>query len=437
MNLTLVFFLGPALLQLILLNRFFFALIGSPKQNKGMISVHFILSGLIIFISSISFFPVLVTGILSLSSAFIISLCYSARMESKIIFSILYVILGFVAETISYGLILWLEFASSTIDLGNQRTRLLILLFSSLIFFSFIGLIKIFKRQRDYKLNISYYLVMAFIHLISLLILNTLFFYAQENSMYIFSAIGILLINITIIYLFDEIIENFQMKDALHQLHKQTDYQSASYQKISNSFQMTKRIIHDTNKHFVYIRACIQTGELEKGLDHISKSLKLMENSYLIITTGNLVIDALLNNAISISNEKNIRIRHQVSINNLDTFDSYDLCIVLGNILDNAIEAVQLLPIAANRLISIHMFSDVNMLTIHIKNSYSPVIKKNSKKNAELHGVGLLNIQQITEKYGGHLSTIAGETFETIVVLPNRECKIKAGTFENDQAGTY
>jgi hypothetical protein len=417
MTLTLLSFLGTTLMQLVLLNRYFFALLGSPQKSRQRLIVHYLLSGTIIYLSSVSFFPVLITGLLSISSAFIISWCYSFRIESKAIFSVLYVILGFIAETLSYGFITQAQLNPSDLDLSSQQTRLLILLFSSLIFFLFIMLIKLFKRQRDYKLDRWYYLVLGLINVVSLLILNTLFFHAQENNMYILSAFGILLINITIIYLFDQLIESFQMKDELQQLHKQTDYQNASYQKISNSFQMTKRIIHDTNKHFIYIRACIQTGEQEKALEHINKTLKMMGNSYLSIATGNLVIDALLNNAISISKERNLQIKYQVSIDKLDTIDSYDLCIVIGNILDNAIEAAQLLLIPEERFISIRIFTHNHMLTIQIVNSYVHS-KKKLKKNSEFHGVGLLNVRQITEKYGGHITTTAGETFETIVVLP-------------------
>lgn len=67
-------------------------------------------------------------------SAFIISKCYPARVESKLIFSIVYVILGFIAETLSYGLILQFHLTSDAVDLSKEQTRLLILLLSSLIF---------------------------------------------------------------------------------------------------------------------------------------------------------------------------------------------------------------------------------------------------------------------------------------------------------------
>ncbi|QSF44188.1 sensor histidine kinase [Paenibacillus tianjinensis] len=418
MKITLLFFLGTTLIQLVLLNRYFFALLGSSQQNKLQTTFHYLLSGIIIYLSSISFFPVVITGSLSMCSAFIISWCYPARIESKLIFSIVYVILGFVAETLSYGLISQFHLSSDAIDLSNEQTRLPILLLSSLIFFLFIVFIKLFKRQRDYKLNTWYYLILAVINIVSLFILHTLFFYAQENNMYIYSAIAVLLINVTIIYLFDELIESFQMKDELQRLHKQTEYQNTSYQKISNSFQMTKRIIHDTNKHFIYIRACIQAGEREKALGHISKTLQAMKNSYFTIATGNLVIDSLLNNAINISNERNIQITHHISIENLDMIDPFDLCIVIGNILDNAVEAAQLLPTPAERFIFIRIFTQYQMLTIYSENSYTPCNKRRIKKNNELHGVGLLNIRQITERYGGHLTVTASETFKTIVVLP-------------------
>lgn len=124
--------------------------------------------------------------------------------------------------------------------------------------------------------------------------------------------------------------------------------------------------------------------------------------------------------------ENNITVHYNINFNadEID-IDHYDLCIVVGNVLNNAIEAVRLIPGNENRLIHLRIYSTNNSLIIHVINSrreISELNKNNSRQNPDLHGGGLLNIQKVAITYGGHLTTIARDkNFETIIVLPFKE----------------
>lgn len=419
MNLSNLLFFATTLMQLFLLNRYCYALFQSTSKSGLYTTVSYTLSGTILYISSISFFPVIITGILSISSAFLISLCHKAPLESKSIFSALYLILGFISESFSYWLIYKLHIIPGTADLSSEETRLIILIISSFIMFLFIMLIKLFKKGQNIRLNKSHYMIMAFIILMSLFILNTLFFYTKNSISYFFSVIGVLCINILLIVLYGELIINYRIKNELRELKKQINYQNSSYQRVSNSFQTAKHVIHDTNKHLLYIRACILQKENEEAIQYINKTLNRFGDTYFPIATGNLIIDALLNNMLSVAKEKEIHVRYQINIGNIDGTDPFDLCIVIGNILDNAIEATQSVPMPNERNIHIRIFTTEHALTIYIKNSYIHNDKKiKTKKITEYHGIGLINVRLIADKYGGHLTTTAKERFETIVVLP-------------------
>lgn len=122
----------------------------------------------------------------------------------------------------------------------------------------------------------------------------------------------------------------------------------------------------------------------------------------------------------------NITVHYNINFNaDQVDIDRYDLCIEVGNVLYNAMEAVRLIPGNENRLIHLKIYSINNSLIIHVINScrgISEQNKKNSPKYPDLHGVGLLNIQKVAETYGGHLTMIAGDkNFETIIVLPFKE----------------
>lgn len=125
-------------------------------------------------------------------------------------------------------------------------------------------------------------------------------------------------------------------------LHRQLEAQELSYQDTLHSFMDIKRIIHDINKQLVYIRACIEAGHAAEGADHINGILQEIEASCNTITTGNLAVDALVSHAINIASDLNIAMQHKVQLSGAPVdIERYDLCIVLGNLLDNAIDAAR------------------------------------------------------------------------------------------------
>lgn len=90
-------------------------------------------------------------------------------------------------------------------------------------------------------------------------------------------------------------------------------------------------------------------------------------------------------------------------------FDSADLCIILGNLIDNAIDALQPLP-GEQRYIRISVSQTKGTLLITVQNPYIGTIKKNTfgeiitgKPDAASHGIGLTSVRLSADKYGGQL----------------------------------
>ena len=100
--------------------------------------------------------------------------------------------------------------------------------------------------------------------------------------------------------------------------------------------------MHDTKKHYFYIEECVKKGNYDVIEDYLKKSMEDIEQSYNRINTGNLVIDAFVSNHMSIAEKENIEFRTdiQVSLSNIQ-IDDYDFSIILGNLLDNCLNAVK------------------------------------------------------------------------------------------------
>jgi len=225
-----------------------------------------------------------------------------------------------------------------------------------------------------------------------------------------------------IVYVFDNMVEKVQLAHENAQLQRQMDYQDANYEKTVHSFKNIKSIIHDINQQFLYIDECIKQHKLDAAGDHIRLTLNKIEGAYQRVNSGNLVIDALVTNTIAMGQANGIRIDTRIGLHSQHVhIDRYDLCVVLGNMLDNAIEASKKVRHAEDRYILIAIHSTASALVIQIMNHVEERIThlKSEKANPEFHGIGLTNIARMSEKYGGHMSIEnQHRTFNNMVVLP-------------------
>jgi two-component system sensor histidine kinase AgrC len=284
--------------------------------------------------------------------------------------------------------------------------RLLVLSVSFIITLIFIMFNKNIKRGGNSKVHGGYYLIIVLVILISTLIINTLFHYCSTNIFCIISVIGLLIVNMLVLYLFCNMIEKFRLAEVNVQLLRQMEYQDTTYDKTTNSFKDIKRVIHDTNKHLLFIDRCIKEGRLHEASGYIHLTLDKIDISYLRVNTGNLVIDALVSNILNIAQDNGVRVKYKFNLldKNLK-IETYDLCVLLGNILDNAVEAAILSGQTDDKYVEINIFSNEYTLFMNVINTMKDYTCsfRTKKQGPDFHGNGLANIRRVTEKYDGNI----------------------------------
>lgn len=191
------------------------------------------------------------------------------------------------------------------------------------------------------------------------------------------------------------------------------------YAEVENMYNQMRGWRHDYRSHIQTMKVHAKNGEYEeidRYLDMLDDDLTHVEA---VIKTGNRMADAILNSKLSIATAKNIKVKAEARIPVSLTISELDLCIVIGNLLDNAIEACSSLP-EEERLIRIYMEMKGNYLYLSLTNTAEGA-KKHSFKTTkgDGHGFGLARIDAIVKKYGGYL-TRASENgaFSTEVLLP-------------------
>ena len=191
------------------------------------------------------------------------------------------------------------------------------------------------------------------------------------------------------------------------------------YDEVENMYTKMRGWRHDYRHHIQTMKVHAANGEYEeiaKYLDMLDDDLTNVET---VIKTGNRMADAILNSKLSLAAERQIQIKAEAKIPVSLTVSELDLCIILSNLLDNAIDACMELP-AENRLIRIYMEMKGNYLYLALTNTASGQKKQRFlSTKGEGHGLGLKRIDAIIKKYDGYITRASeDEAFSTEILLP-------------------
>ena len=213
---------------------------------------------------------------------------------------------------------------------------------------------------------------------------------------------------------------------------KKLDRQIASYQQeliethyreVDNMYRQIRGWRHDYRNHIQTMKAYAADGDLDairKYLDLLDQDLTTVDT---VIKAGNPMTDAILNSKISLARAKGIRVTADAHIPVKLKSSEIDLCCILGNLFDNAIEASMKLP-PEQRMIRVYMDMKNTQLYISFTNftagrKLQKVGSRFRSTKGEGHGFGLVRIDAIVERLEGYLSRNSEDgAFTTEILLP-------------------
>lgn len=223
----------------------------------------------------------------------------------------------------------------------------------------------------------------------------------------------------------------FGMNKIYLEQRKSSQYHSqiAAYRMLEEQYSQAERLRHDMKNHVIALSGLLEKKEWEKMNDYLRKmedsgSLKSGEE-----ITGNMVVDALLYQKRKLAEQENIRWECDVQIPGRCCINEFDLCVLFGNLLDNAVEACGRLQYdpsdGRERFINIQAKIVKSCFLLDIKNSadvtenHGTEFMKKAKKYPKEHGIGLLNVQDVAAGYNGimNIETQNG-IFEISVMIP-------------------
>ena len=195
------------------------------------------------------------------------------------------------------------------------------------------------------------------------------------------------------------------------------------YREVDNMYRQIRGWRHDYRNHIQTMKAYAANGDMEAikaYLDELDTDLNTVDT---VVKTGNAISDAVLNSKISLAKSKGIQVVADAHIPVKLKSSEIDLCCILGNLFDNAIEASVRLPEEQRR---IRVYMDMKSTQLYISFTNFTAGKKLNKvggvfrsTKGEGHGFGLVRIDAIVERLDGYISRNSEDgAFTTEILLP-------------------
>ncbi len=195
------------------------------------------------------------------------------------------------------------------------------------------------------------------------------------------------------------------------------------YHEVENMYRQIRGWRHDYRNHIQVMKSYAASNDMEairRYLDELDTDLSTVD---VAIKTGNAMADAILNSKISLARSRQIPVTVDAHIPVALKMSELDLCVIIGNLFDNAIEANLPLP-EEKRMIRVYM--DMKNTQLYMSFTNMTASKKRIKEGGrfrttkgEGHGFGLVRMDDIVARYGGYLSRNSEDgAFTTEILLP-------------------
>ena len=271
---------------------------------------------------------------------------------------------------------------------------------------------------------ISFYSIIIFIFLIRY---YELYSYKPINSFGFFnSLLFIIIIILSYIIIFIAILSvnrNMELEYKFKIIDAQIELQKQNYRTLNKSLENYYAFKHDVRHHVMAIKSMLDTKNFIAASEYVNKFNETEASNSIEILCKNFTIDSILKYYKSIAMNNNIEYKVDFNIPDNINIDNLDLTIVIGNCVENAIEACNNIMDKSKKYINIKAEIKNFNLLLKIKNNFNgQVIKEDNLiktcKNGEGHGIGLSNVRKITEKYNGFFDIrYTDSEFEVCIVM--------------------
>lgn len=351
---------------------------------------------------------------------------YKTSLSTRIIVTFVFALIMMLSEIVTTALLAFVFKMPIPNMLVYGIPRVFIALASKLMqMFLIKGIVTLSSHRNAYSKNVDSFRMMLPL-LFCQIVLILLAYYVSVICRYItgyfspvalLAMIGIIYISIIIFWYFDRLKNAFEYKSRTEAAEYKLALEKQYHQRLNEHQQETDALWHDMKKHIRLMKALVAENALSES-DQYIKDLEIeMDNSLKIIRSGYPVLSALLTEQKRRAKQANVSYDIDVRLEGALKIQDVDLCIILDNLFDNALEACMLLPAKSELMMKVDIMQKNHALSICFMNTYDSSTRK--KWHPGKHGLGLRNVRQAVHKYGGtcHIKE-ERDIFNVTILIP-------------------
>lgn len=347
---------------------------------------------------------------------------FCGEIRSKVFCALIYIVASIFADILAANLITFLGISYDVVGSDNITYIVGATLsnFIRLWLCTYVG--RILSRNMR-GLPVSYWIFMIVCPVLSVLCLVIFDIYLMQaeevNQLMVFiPSFCILYINFMLFRFFETYSSNIRLKV----VEKLSEQNEENYKVLKNNEDELRVLRHDMKNHIMVLHEHIKNNDLKAAEKHLKSIEKTLKNLSSVVYTSNSAIDAALNIGGRKAQAEGVRYDVQVQVNGDVNIDAADLCKLLNNAIDNAIDAA---AICENPYIFAELNISDNEMKIHIENSTKlqskPSVFATTKADKKNHGYGMRSMKDVVKRYDGVIkSNISQGVFYLNINLKNK-----------------
>lgn len=408
------------LIESIITYQFFESTISQNKSNRkfGNKTILFYVGFFVVLsVVNCSVRNMLITPVCMYILILLISQIYNRSFRVKILLSTLLLIIFVLSELATGMIIAIVSEKSMEIMSDNPMLYFQGMFVSQMVSFIIVKIIGLSKRQFKY-LPIKVWLQIMIIPFTSMISVYAVVEVAYKmnnlrSSMYvILIAVCLVVANLFTFHLFEKELQNRDDKLRYSFLERQLEDEKEYYKMLHENQIQIQKTSHDMKNTLISILGNISEGKTESAIKKINEMLDNTNQSSQTVYTGQVTVDTMINIKKKCMDINDICFKPICFMSKECNFDEIGFCIVLGNALDNAIEACKKVD-KENRYILLKIIEDESLLSCYLENSSNGIMPKENEKttkmNKSIHGFGLDNMKMIINNNGGAINTSCNE----------------------------
>lgn len=346
--------------------------------------------------------------------------CYEGSVRKRIVVAVLGYLAGFLAETI----VMFIVTRDSVPIMEKRHFDVYITIVIQWIIWIIVLFLERKLKNTQKKDNIPCTFVVAVVAEMALIIILEFLIFQQDginSGIRIASMLVVTFILLLMVYLYTSLSAIAEERTKNQMIEKEKDYYHNQAELLQSNDEDLRAFRHDIKNKMLALYELLDKNEIKRAVNYLQELTDKIEKIKNYSQSGNIVIDSVVNYKLSLAEKQGDSITAEVSLPGKIPVEDDDLVVVLGNLLDNAIEATKKLE--TNKYIYLKIKYDRECLIVKIENSFDNhvIVKKEKlqtrKENHELHGIGLQSVGNIVDKYHGDLNIVYKENIFSVMVL--------------------